>query len=157
MSRIRAEECEQLDLEWYGVDKQGNIAVFCSAGEGNLPEFVCEDAERADELIDYFANIGKITNSVLVFPQEESAAQTARDFSDKGLYSHLELWRIPKLDDISAIRELKNLESLKLQDLKHITELPDISDLTKFKDLILINTPIAYKSIPEYINIKSWA
>lgn len=41
MSTICAEECFALDMEWYGVDRQGHIAVFCSAGEGNLPKFVC--------------------------------------------------------------------------------------------------------------------
>ena len=49
MSRIEAGECEHMDMEWYGIDRQGNIAVFCSGGEGNLPEFVCENVERADE------------------------------------------------------------------------------------------------------------
>ena len=40
MSRIEAGECEHMDMEWYGIDRQGNIAEFCSGGEGNLPEFV---------------------------------------------------------------------------------------------------------------------
>ena len=51
MSRIGAGECGNMHMEWYGVDKKGNVAVFCSGGEGNLPEFVCESEERADELI----------------------------------------------------------------------------------------------------------
>ena len=75
-----------MDMEWYGVDRQGNIAVFCSGGAGNLPEFVCENHERADELIDYFEMLEKKTSSVLMFPQSKGAEQCARDFSDKGLY-----------------------------------------------------------------------
>ncbi|MDE5596281.1 MAG: hypothetical protein K2J04_00430 [Lachnospiraceae bacterium] len=86
MSRISSGECFNMDMEWYGVDRQGNIAVFCSAGEGYLPEFVCEDEERADELIEYFNDIEKITNSVLLFREIERAEQVARDFSDRGLY-----------------------------------------------------------------------
>lgn len=86
MSRIDAGECCSMDMEWYGVDRQGNIAVFCSAGEGHLPEFVCKDAERADELIDYFDTLNKITSSILLFSKTERAVQVARDFSDKGLY-----------------------------------------------------------------------
>ena len=39
MSRISSSECFNMDMEWYGVDRQGNIAVSCSAGEGYLPEF----------------------------------------------------------------------------------------------------------------------
>lgn len=86
MPRINSDECFNMDMEWYGVDRQGNIAVFCSAGEGYLPEFVCEDAERADELIDYFNDIEKTTSSELLFHREECAEQVARNFSDKGLY-----------------------------------------------------------------------
>lgn len=86
MSRIHAGECEHMDMEWYGVDRQGNVAVFCSGGVGNLPEFVCENHERADELIDYFEMLEKMTSSVLMFPQSKGAEQCARDFSDKGLY-----------------------------------------------------------------------
>lgn len=88
MSRIGAGECEHMDMEWYGVDKKGNVAVFCSGGEGNLPEFVCESIERADELIEYFDRMKKTTSSVLMFPQTKKgcAEQVARNFSDKGLY-----------------------------------------------------------------------
>lgn len=86
MSRISSSECFCMDMEWYGVDRQGNIAVFCSAAEGYLPEFVCENEERADELIDYFEKAEKYTSSVLLLKQVESAEQAARDFSDKGLY-----------------------------------------------------------------------
>lgn len=88
MSRIDADECEYTDMEWYGVDRQGNIAVFCSGGEGNLPVFVCESKERADELIKYFDKIEKNTSSILIFSQTSIGheEQVARDFSDKGLY-----------------------------------------------------------------------
>ncbi len=66
MSRIEAGECEHMDMEWYGIDRQGNIAVFCSGGEGNLPEFVCENVERADELMEYFDKFEE-SRTVLLF------------------------------------------------------------------------------------------
>jgi len=69
VSRISVGECGNMDMEWYGIDKKGNVAVFCSGGEGNLPEFVCENVERADELIEYFDRMKKITGSVLMFPK----------------------------------------------------------------------------------------
>lgn len=86
--RISAGECEFRDMEWYGVDRQGNIAVFCSGGVGNLPEFICESEERADELMEYFEKIPKSTNSILRFPKTKigRTEQAAKDFSDKGLY-----------------------------------------------------------------------
>jgi len=75
-----------MDMEWYGIDRQGNIAVFCSAGEGYLPEFVCESRERADELMEFFEKAEKITGSILHFKMAKRAEQVAREFSDKGLY-----------------------------------------------------------------------
>lgn len=86
MSRITTEECCFSDIEWYGIDKNGNIAVFCSGGAGNLPEFVCADKEKTDKIIAYFAELEKITDSTLFFRSTPTAQQVARDFSDKGLY-----------------------------------------------------------------------
>ncbi len=88
MSRIISGECEYMDMEWYGIDRQGNIAVFCSGGAANLPEFVCENVERADELMEYFAKADQITSTVLAFGENETerSEQVARDFSDRGLY-----------------------------------------------------------------------
>lgn len=86
MSRIEKSDCFCMDMEWYGVDKNGNIAVFCSAGEGYLPEFVCENEERADKLIEYFQSAPKVTISALLFQSIEQVEAVAREFSDKGLY-----------------------------------------------------------------------
>ena len=54
MSRIESEELSMTDVEWYGVDRKGKIAVFCSAGIANVPEFVCADKERQECLIALF-------------------------------------------------------------------------------------------------------
>ncbi len=86
MSRINADECCTIDMEWYGIDKKGNIAVFCSGGCGNLPEFVCENKERADEIIEYFDNIEKNTESTLIFKLPKLAEQVIKDSADKGLW-----------------------------------------------------------------------
>ena len=69
---------------------------------------------------------------------------------------YLELWRIPKLCDISVIKELENLETLKLQDLRNVKEFPDISNLNKFKEFILINMPLETGNIPKSVEIKKW-
>ena len=86
MSRIEAWECFTLDVEWYAVDRSGNIAVFLSAGNGNLPEFVCADYDKLDSLATYFDALPKNTESILHFHSTEKAEQVAMDFSDKGLY-----------------------------------------------------------------------
>lgn len=59
------------------------------------------------------------------------------------------LWRISKLDNIDFISELINLEIIKLQDLKYITELPDLSGLTKLKKIVLDGTSIKIDAIDE--------
>ena len=84
MARIDRSECFCMDMEWYGVDRNGNIAVFCSAGEGYLPEFVCEDAERTDELMEYFDTIEKITDSSLFFNQSNGQSRSQGNFLTKG-------------------------------------------------------------------------
>jgi len=75
-----------MDMEWYGMDRQGHLAVFCSAGTGHLPAFVCEDVERADALIEFFDQMEARTTSVLLTGKTGQAAQAARTFSDRGLY-----------------------------------------------------------------------
>ena len=57
MSRIESEELSMTDVEWYGVDRKGKIAVFCSAGIANVPEFVCADKERQECLIALFEKL----------------------------------------------------------------------------------------------------
>jgi hypothetical protein len=63
----------------------------------------------------------------------------------------IELWRINKLDDISFIENMTNLEIIRLQDLKHVTSLPNLSKLTKLKKIVLNDTGIDMKSLPDSI------
>lgn len=63
----------------------------------------------------------------------------------------IELWRINKLDDISFLEDMTNLEIIRLQDLKHVTSLPDLSKLTKLKKIVLNDTGIDMKSLPDSI------
>jgi len=86
MPRITETECSYLDVEWYGVDQRGQIAVFCSGGAGDLPEFVCEDAERTDQLAEYFGGISAVSECRLLHEKGEQARQVAQEFSEKGLF-----------------------------------------------------------------------
>ena len=74
------------------------------------------------------------------------------------MLNFLELWRINKLDDISVISGLVHLETIKLQDLRHIHELPDLSGLQKLKKIVLINVPVNEDEIPDELKplIKHW-
>jgi len=63
----------------------------------------------------------------------------------------LELWRIMKLDNLDFISTLVNLETLKLQDLKHITTLPDLKNLTKLADIQIDNVPVDLEALDESV------
>ena len=66
----------------------------------------------------------------------------------------IELWRINKLSDISFISELTNLEIIKLQDLKHVTCLPDLSKHANLQRIFFIDTGIDMKELPDYLREK---
>lgn len=66
----------------------------------------------------------------------------------------IELWRINLLSDISFIGELTNLEVIKLQDLKHVTCLPDLSRHAKLQRIFLMDTGIDIKKLPDYLQEK---
>lgn len=70
----------------------------------------------------------------------------------------LELWRINKLSDISFIGELTNLEIIKLQDLKHVNCLPDLSKHVNLQRLFIIDTGIDIKELPDYLQgkVSNW-
>ena len=139
MSRISACECGSMDMEWYGVDKMGNIAVFCSGGEGNLPEFVCENRERADGLMEYFDRMEKITSSMLRFPETKvgRAEEVARDFSDKGLY-YFDADDGTKLG-ICTFHEYYTKHSYPQKNLKYETLPEEIKEILKYNFMEIEN------------------
>lgn len=63
----------------------------------------------------------------------------------------LELWRIMKLDNLDFISSLVNLETIKLQDLKHIRTLPDTSRLKRLTDIQISNVPIQLETLDESV------
>ena len=69
------------------------------------------------------------------------------DLADLKSLREIELWRINKLDNIDFMSSLVNLEIIKLQDLKHVTVLPNLSKLRNLKKICLIDTGI--KDIPD--------
>lgn len=87
--RITETELCTLDIEWYGVDRRGNIAVFCSGGTANVPEFVCESMERVDLLIEFFDAMPKISECEILFkPSKKNPLprQVAEGYAGKGLF-----------------------------------------------------------------------
>lgn len=88
MSRYKKDEMCVYDIEWYGIDNLGNIAVFCSAGYADVPEFVCGNKERAEKLVDFFDIMPHITDCKLHFiPCSKTLSkEVAENYSKKGLF-----------------------------------------------------------------------
>jgi len=86
MSRMDALECQYTDVEWYGIDRKGNIAVFLSAGTGNVPEFVCESKERAEALNAFFDSAPLICNAIVCQERSEGTVKLAQELAGKGMY-----------------------------------------------------------------------
>lgn len=89
VSRIESDEKFAMDIEWYGIDKKGNVAVFCSAGEANVPEFVCANRERYEQLVELFDKLPCISDVQICFEcsnENMKPLQVAKEFSEKGLF-----------------------------------------------------------------------
>ncbi len=89
MSRIKPEELFTIDVEWYGIDRKGNVAVFCSSGEANVPEFVCSSRERYELLVELFQSLPVISDVMLCFEcsvKNKRPLQVAAEFTEKGLF-----------------------------------------------------------------------
>jgi len=76
------------------------------------------------------------------------------DLGELTSLKELELWRISKLNNIDFVSNLINLEVLRLQDLKHVTQLPDLSKLHNLRKIVLDNTGIDAEGLEETLNIK---
>ena len=80
-------QCE--DIMWFAVDIHGRIFACTSAGEGNVPEFVCENRENVDFLEDFFLNELQINTKEQYCLPANKKNQLVCDFislSGKGIY-----------------------------------------------------------------------
>ena len=87
MSRIEKDELCFTDVEWYGVDKKGNIAVFCSGGQATVPEFVCANKEKYEQLIFLFDNSVSSTVLLVAFTVSSFKPENAVPFERNLLIS----------------------------------------------------------------------
>ena len=80
------------------------------------------------------------------------------ELSSLNSLKEIELWRINKLEDISFIEKLTNLEVIKLQDLKHVNALPDLTRHRGLKNIYLIDTGIDEAILPPELQaiIEHW-
>lgn len=67
MAGISPEALCALDVEWYGLDALGQVAVFCSGGTGIVPDFVCADQEKQERLVELSDELPANSETVLHF------------------------------------------------------------------------------------------
>ena len=143
MSRISALELQYTDLEWYAIDRKGNVAVFLSAGEGNVPEFVCEEKERTEALIEFFENAERNGFPVICGAYVTGAADMAREMAARGVYCY---------DAVSGQRHYKRLACPELplaleilpERIRNILVVNQL-DVDDFSQEELIRVPHAYE------------
>lgn len=137
MSRIESEELSCMDAEWYAVDQKGNIAVFCSAGVANVPEFVCSDFEKYELLIEAFGKMPTISETIICFKECEkytypvSQVTVSEGFSGKGLYYFDSDDNTKSELNIAVLQEYYTLQSKPAYPLKY-DDLPiELRDMLK--------------------------
>lgn len=124
--RITETELCTLDIEWYGVDRRGNIAVFCSGGAANVPEFVCESMERVDMLIDFFDKFPRKSECMILFePSKKNPLprQVAESFAGKGLFYYDSDDMMGKAKNVAVCQKYYTQNAYPLSPLK-LDELP---------------------------------
>jgi len=97
---IELDEQEARDFDWFGVDADGHLAHFTTAGFKRLPASVSESAEDLESVTDYFDKNAPIrgahrvdSESVARFKEwhgEENESRYLASFismADRGLYS----------------------------------------------------------------------
>lgn len=122
MTRINPEG----DIEWYGVDKKGNIAVFCSAGRATVPESVLSDEEKYEKLINLFGELPCISDTYICFnPCKKNylPVKVAKDFSEKGIYYYDSDDNSKSEKGICVLKEYYTIRSKPLSPIKY-SDLP---------------------------------
>lgn len=54
------------DLDWFGVDRSGQVAHFASGGCGHIPSVVISDNQARLRVLQYFTTSDPVTNSIRV-------------------------------------------------------------------------------------------
>ena len=52
VSRVYEQELEGREFDWYAIDTEGNLALFSTAGEGFIPEYILNHFTKHDEISD---------------------------------------------------------------------------------------------------------
>lgn len=136
MIRIKDEELCTIDVEWYGIDKKGNVAVFCSAGEANVPEFVCVDKKRYEELVYLFDKLPVVSDTLICFKpckKNHLHIEVAETYSNKGIYYYDADDNSKSEKNICVCQEYYTINSKPLSPIKY-SDLP-----IKIKELLKDN------------------
>lgn len=79
MSKITLKEISLITIEWFAVDSKGNVAVFVDGGTAFVPEYVFENKERTEKLLELFETLPKISD-------ENIRDEYVRNWLEKGVF-----------------------------------------------------------------------
>ena len=134
--RITDEEQQSLDLDWFGVDPDGHIGHFASAGFKQIPPSAAESAEDLNYLVSFFQALTPLPAGHELDAALPSKCRTARYLQSfvfmarRGLFSFdIDSYLKP---DICYFRVAFPAEPLRIGDLPE--EVRRILSRTQLKD-----------------------
>ena len=126
MAGISPEALCALDVEWYGLDALGQVAVFCSGGTGIVPDFVCADQEKQERLVELSDELPANSETVLHFvPSKKNPlpVRVAQGFSGKGFFYYDADDGSRSMENICVLQSYYTLRSAPTDPI-HVSELP---------------------------------
>lgn len=81
------------DFDWFAIDSQNSIALFTTAGEGQILQNTFRDLDAYLKVLDLFNNLPSIGNAEIL--EKEGTVDDWRVMAERGLYGFD--FRIPRL------------------------------------------------------------
>jgi len=113
------------EFDWFGIDRVGNIGMFCSFGIGPVPKIVWSSLELYNELYEIIENLPEVTQPQLVYKGNGYFTDWLA-YASKGLFAY-------DYHDIHRTKKLKQYDLIAVPD-----------NPTKIEDLMLSQKLINY-------------
>lgn len=126
-----------LEFDWFGIDKTGQISVFSSFNRGYVPKKFLLSLEKYLKLQQLILDLPKITTAK-IYTQEKGNFSDWISYSEKGIFGfdYQDAHRVDKINQYDLIT--KPSKSLVVKNIKSISYLMDvipIFDLTFENDI----------------------
>ncbi len=77
-----------LEYDWVAVDVDGRIAVFSTAGAGEVPSEFLESIDKHEQVIEYLLNLEPVAEAISYPPVADGLKNTWRDLAERGVFAY---------------------------------------------------------------------